>query len=280
MPPPPMPSPSPVPIAPPARPAFNDSDWDAVDLPHDFLRGGQYSEHNSEDNAFLPRNTSWYRKNFFLPTSMQGKSIWVRFGGIFHATRAYFNGQALQVHSEGYTQWQVRLDNATTVHYGDSGSDSESNVLALFVDATESSSWWYMGGGPFAQDVELVVHEPSTHVAFDGVYGIANVSLSDVSDDGLTSSGAEVQAVVELQSDSTAGATVSLTASLLDEAGMQIATAGPMVVKIPGNTSPPFPRMKLVFSRLSNASLWSIQQPYLYTMAITVSDQSTSAVLD
>ena len=125
-----------------------------------------------------------------------------------------------------------------------------------------------------------MVHEPSTHVAFDGVYGIANVSLSDVSDDGLTSSGAEVQAVVELQSDSTAGATVSLTASLLDEAGMQVATAGPMVVKIPGNTSPPFPRMKLVFSRLSNASLWSIQQPYLYTMAITVSDQSTSAVLD
>ena len=89
--------------------------------------------------AYLPRNTGWYRKHFKLPSSWSGKSVWLYIEGSFHATTAFLNGADIGFHEAGYTSFWLRLDN-TTVHYGDT-----ENVLALYVDASFGTGWWYEG---------------------------------------------------------------------------------------------------------------------------------------
>lgn len=65
----------------------------------------------------------------------------------------YLNGQLLKTHECGYTSFEVRLDNATTVNYG------SENVVAIWVDAMRGSGWWYEGGGIFI----LIIHRLLTH---------------------------------------------------------------------------------------------------------------------
>ena len=47
---------------------FNDSSWEIVDLPHDRIIGGTYDQSALDSHAYLPLNTTWYRKHFSLPT--------------------------------------------------------------------------------------------------------------------------------------------------------------------------------------------------------------------
>jgi hypothetical protein len=55
---------------------FDDSSWDAVDAPHDFIMLGSYTPSASLKHGYLPRNTSgWYRKHFTLPDVWQVSRI-------------------------------------------------------------------------------------------------------------------------------------------------------------------------------------------------------------
>jgi len=69
----------PLPPNPPEAAAhFNDSGWGVVDVPHDFLIGGNYSEYgDAEEGARLPRGDGWYRKHFALPDEDRGKVTWL-----------------------------------------------------------------------------------------------------------------------------------------------------------------------------------------------------------
>lgn len=69
--------------------------------------------------------------------------------GAFHRTTAWLNGAEIApargapdgVHKAGYTSFWLRLDTAPDVKFGGE------NVLALFVDASDGTGWWYEGGG-------------------------------------------------------------------------------------------------------------------------------------
>lgn len=49
--------------------AFDDSDWQSVDLPHDFSIEGPVDEKNptGKSGGFYPTGKGWYRKSFSLP---------------------------------------------------------------------------------------------------------------------------------------------------------------------------------------------------------------------
>ena len=53
----------------------------------------------------------------------------------------YLNGAALGMHNCGYTSFSYRIDNVTSVQFGD-GVENE-NVVALYVDGSRGSGWWY-----------------------------------------------------------------------------------------------------------------------------------------
>jgi hypothetical protein len=125
-------------------PSDIDAAWEVVDAPHDFIaERGNFSD--DEDNArqgYLPRNVSWYRKHFNLPAewSMDGGATFVHFEGVFHHATFFLNGRYLMSHECGYTEFDVRLDNATGMRFGD-GAASE-NVLTIRADASFGSGHW------------------------------------------------------------------------------------------------------------------------------------------
>jgi beta-galactosidase len=67
-------------------------------------------------------------------------------------------------HECGYTGFDVRLDNATGIRFG----EGQENVLSLRADASFGSGHWYEGGGIY-RPVHLV-HVAPTHITRDGLF--------------------------------------------------------------------------------------------------------------
>lgn len=76
-------------------PAFDDSSWDQVNLPHDYSIDQKYSQKMEAESGYLPGGTGWYRKNFTVDESLKGKRISIDFGGVYMNATIYVNGKSL-----------------------------------------------------------------------------------------------------------------------------------------------------------------------------------------
>ena len=103
-------------------PEYDDSWWQAVDLPHTW---------NAHDVADEPagywRGIGWYRKHFSLSEKYAGQRIFLEFEGVNHVSQFWLNGRPLGDHKGGYTGFE--FDITGLVRYGDGG-----NVLTVKVD--------------------------------------------------------------------------------------------------------------------------------------------------
>ena len=137
---------APVPPAPRPTPAdsdFDDSKWEAVNVPHDYLIAGGGT--GAAGQAGIPRGVAWYRKSFMVPEDWKGSSISVEFDGIFKFAAVWLNGVFLRSSVLGYLDESIRLDvhnGSNPLHYG----PSNTNVLAIFVSADHGSEWWCAAG--------------------------------------------------------------------------------------------------------------------------------------
>jgi hypothetical protein len=151
--------------------AFNDSTWEAVDAPHDFIMYGAYDQAASLKHGYFPRNVSgWYRKQFTLPDDWKGGATWLHFDGVFQVCDIFLNGKFVTRHTAGYLGFDVRLDNISPglLRTGN-GVGSSPNVLAIRVDASFGSGHWYEGGGLTRKT--FLLHTPSSlRFAPDGVF--------------------------------------------------------------------------------------------------------------
>jgi hypothetical protein len=273
--------PAPLPPSPgsPSAKDFDDSSWEVVDLPHDGIIEGTYDQSAVKSHAYLPLNTTWYRKHFNLPTEWKGKSIWVYFEGVFRASTVYFNGQQLLYHDSGYTSFSVRLDNASSVMYGD-GKENE-NVLAVQANPnSEYTGWWYEGGGIYRHN-HLVSANP-VHVAVDSVYGASQV-MGPISDHGPQDpskgqfADVEFYPLVELVNDGSSQASVMVKFDLIDESGANKGTVTSQKMSIdPGKTVV----VNTTIPKVSSIELWSLARPCLYKLQISLMSASDSSQLD
>src|SRR2546427_3444133 len=78
-------------------PAFADSGWRTLDLPHDWSIEGEFSEQNPAGVAggAPPRGGGWDRKKFTLPAADSGKDVFFRFGGVYRNTEGWVKRQDL-----------------------------------------------------------------------------------------------------------------------------------------------------------------------------------------
>lgn len=127
----------------PCDPAYDDTTWRTVTVPHDFIIEGTYDPKLPASKGALPRNTSWYRRHFTLSSDLEGSLIWITFEGAFRAADVFINGVFIKHHEEGYTSFTSYLHNASSA-LNFSGGD---NVLAVHIDATASELWCQEGGG-------------------------------------------------------------------------------------------------------------------------------------
>ncbi len=240
-----------------SNPAYNDSKWRKVHLPHDYIVEGKFTSTADTGHGSLPVYPAWYRKHLTIPNSDKGKSIWLYFEGIFRSATIYLNGKQIHFQSGGYDSFHVDIE--PYVHYG------EDNLLAIHVDPTNFEGWWYEGGGIYRHVWLNVANK--IHISPWGVYATSEVK------NPLGKPSAEITIQTHLLNQSNANHEVRVTSTILSPDGKQVGSTSSVVHLLGANEH----RLKHSIS-LSEVLLWSLEERHLYKVISTVEQNGT--VLD
>ena len=140
---------------------FNDSDWRAVDLPHDWAIEAPPLETENIAQGYRKRGYGWYRRAISLDPSLAGRYLEIQFGAIATNATVWFNGTPVAHNWSGYNGFSIDITAMAT--FG-----NKANVLAVRVDAETAEGWWYEGAGIY-RDVKLVDRAPVSIIT-DGVH--------------------------------------------------------------------------------------------------------------
>lgn len=141
----------------PYAPAFDDSAWQPVQLPHDWVVDLPYSPEASHSHgyktvgwAWPQQSVGWYRKHFTVPEGAREKGVSLRFDGIFRDSEVWVNGFWLGGERSGYTGATYRI-----TEYLNDGD----NLVTVRADASFEEGWFYEGAGIY-RHAWLVVGDP------------------------------------------------------------------------------------------------------------------------
>ena len=234
---------------------FDDTKWQDVQLPHDWVTTLPYAAEASHSHGYKTvgwkypeTSVGWYRKQFTIPATDLGKRLMLRFDGIFRNARVWFNGFYMGTEPSGYAT-QV-YDITPYVKYG------EPNLICVRADATLEEGWFYEGAGiyrdvwlekmaevsvaPFGTFVYAELQQPYNHA-------VVHVK-TEVTNSGLKTQLYEVEQ------------------RMLDAEGREVAhVSGFMYPILAKETRTCDHRIKI-----SNPHLWSTTDPYLYKVETTV----------
>lgn len=160
------------------NPAFDDSKWRKIDLPHDWSIGdlpGTDSPFSiiaisQVNGGFTTGGTGWYRKTFELPAESKDKHYRILFEGVYMNAEVWINGQKLGSHPYGYSSFWFDISDA--VKY-----DGE-NVLCVKVKNEGENSRWYSGSGIY-RHVWLQVADPVHIIQWGTSVSTPKVSASE-----------------------------------------------------------------------------------------------------
>jgi len=232
---------------------FNDADWQAVRLPHDWAISGPYEPKGDPHTSKLPwRGEGWYRKTFVLPAGATGQRVYLDFDGVMAMPTVYVNGQKAGGWDYGYVSF--RVDATDFVRPG-------ANVVAVHVDTRQHHSRWYPGAGIYRK-VQLAVENP-VHVAQWGTFVTSSI-------EGAVEQGAARRATVTvettLENHTSAGAKAEVVTVLRDPKGKVVGELR-AVCAVPAQGS-----QKCSASLpVEKPQLWDIKTPRLYMAETSVS---------
>ena len=145
--------------------SFDDSQWQTVDVPHDFQisqpwvppakdekadnsDGASNVKSRLSSRAFKEMGIGWYRKTITPDASMKGRRMLLDFEGIMLVGDVYLNGERIGGTEYGYLGFD--MDVSKLLKYG------QPNVIAVKANTQRpENSRWYTGGGLF-RDVHLI----------------------------------------------------------------------------------------------------------------------------
>ena len=234
-------------------PAFDDSAWQQVDLPHDYSITQKYSQSNEAESAYLPGGTGWYRKSFTIDRDLAGKRIAINFDGVYMNATVWFNGVKLGTHPYGYSPFSFDLT-------GNAKFGGE-NTIVVKVENRLPSSRWYSGSGIY-RDVTLTVTDGG-HVGNNGV-AIKTPSLATQNGGNVT-----MNLTTKVANDTKAAANITLKQTVFPKGGKTDAAIGTVTT---ASKSIAAGASADVTSTITAASpkLWSIKNPNLYTVRTEV----------
>lgn len=230
------------------NPGFNDSDWENIDLPHDFSITQEFTTNGEAESGFLLGGTGWYRKTFILPESCAGKRVVLNFDGVYSLATVYVNGTRVGENMYGYTPFAFDITDYITC---DSATE---NLIAVEAVNNVPSSRWYSGSGIY-RDVKLIVTDP-VHVALNGTY-VTTPKLKE--SDGLDGT---VSAAVEVQNDSSDSAQVTVRNTVFEKGSTEEVASAEAQATVEAGTA------KTVHAdpAVDAPKLWSVDTPNLYVL--------------
>lgn len=219
---------------------FDDSAWQRVNLPHDWVVDLPYAAEASHSHGYkqvgwrYPKNSvGWYRRHLAIDKADEGKRIYVRFDGIFRDAQVFCNDFYLGHEPSGYATQTYDI-----TEYLNYGGD---NVLTVRCDASTEEGWYYEGGGIY-RDVWLV----KTHARHFKENGI--VVRTDIRD---------------------SNARITVKATVVDDRDGGYQAGELLGNKIENVLTDADGREVARFAAdatVSQPHLWSVDTPYLYTL--------------
>lgn len=235
-------------------PAYDDSAWRTVTLPHDFSIEGGKTSAGSNSQAYLQGGLGWYRKTFSVPESIHtdGKRVTIDFEGVYQNSVVYLNGEMVGTYPSGYTGFAYDLTDL--LNYGDEAS----NTIVVKVQNPAPSGRWYTGSG-ITRPVNLVITDPVRFVR-NGITLTSPTLESTYVADGS----ARLDVATQVYSDASNGILYTRT-SVIDADRSVVAVSDSDAVETNPSTladvaqSVVVPEVQLWYP-------WNIGEPYLYTV--------------
>ncbi len=268
-------------------PAFDDSEWTNVGLPHSFS-----IPYNMETNFFV--GYGMYRKTFDVPQEWLdgGKRISIEFEGAFIETEVFVNGEAVGTHNGGYTGFT--FDITDNLHAGE-------NVIAVRVnnkwnpEQNPRTGDHHFSGGIY-RDVYLNITD-GVHVAWYGTAvttpALNNPGFDEKNEDGtlyhdyenideesytpaeeirenIAQKRSDVRVQTEVQNDSDTARTIVVKQEVVDRSDNTLVASfasEPTVVEANSTAV-----VDTKSDYIQNIKLWSPEEPNLYRVYTTIYD--------
>ena len=225
---------------------FDHSEWRKLELPHDWSVESVASPSLASCTGYLPGGIGWYRKDLDIPKNKEGNKVYVYFEGVYNNSEVFINGKWIGKRPNGYVSFMYDL----TPYLNFGGR----NVLAVRVDhSQDADSRWYTGSGIY-RDVYLVYANP-VHIGLWGVSYSAKVNQKNAV--------LSVQAEVE---NTDMPVTVKVLHEVFDRDGKKVG-AGSRDYSLKADE---MVKKELTIS-VAQPKLWSLENPYLYTIKTTLS---------
>ena len=235
---------------------FNDSTWQEVKVPHDWVTILPYADVASHSHGYKTvgykypeTSVGWYRKTINIPASDLGKHIALQFDGIFRNARVWFNGFYMGTEPSGYAT-QV-YDVTEYVNYGGD------NLICVRADATLEEGWFYEGAGIY-RDAWLM-KSAAVGVAPFGTFVYADLKQPY---DKVT-----IYVETEVNNHSLTTQQCEVSHRLLDADGREVAKSESSTIMLRAKQTL---NTQLLTLNLSAPHLWSPADPYLYKVETTV----------
>ena len=233
-----------------------------------------YAAENSSDNAreiSLPHtwnldafagNGSYrlahanYTRTLFIPAEWSGKRVFLRFYGVQNVADVFINGRHIGDHYGGYTAFAFEITDKVSYGYNNALQVAVSNAYRS--DVLPASTEENVYGGIY-RDVELLVTDKTTiSPLYYGTEGVM-VHQIDVSKERVSG---RVDIALLGKKDSSHTVTVDFLAP-----DGYVSLSKSVKAKIDGG-------LLAVPFAIENAELWSPSQPRLYTVRVSVGEES------
>lgn len=244
-------------------------DWKTVDVPHNWDSYGGYRR-LLRGNLF---GHAWYRKEFTLTEKADHKRFYLFFEGVGSYSTVWLNGQQVGYHAGGRTTFTLDVSEAIY-------TDGRTNLLAVRADhpAEIRDLPWVDGGGSaergFSEGSQpMGIFRPVSLIVKNDV-NIAPFGVHYWNDETADEKGADIKQTVEVQNTSDQSRKLTLVSHVKDAQGKKVYSTTD-VYAIEAYTVQEF---KLSDIHIAEPSLWSPEDPYLYTIETVV--QEGKRILD
>jgi beta-glucuronidase len=230
-------------------PAFDDSAWTAVTVPHTW---------NVMPDRVDYEGLAWYRRRFTPPALAQDAHVRLRFEAVFYVCRVWLNGTYLGEHEGGYTPFEFDVSGVLKPGVGNTiavqvDNRRATNRIPANVQSDWSFDWWNYGG-----IVRVVALHLSSRAFIAQQRIVAVPHLIAAHDADI----ATITATVVIQNASTDRFDGSLAGDVLDDvAGLSVLSAQPAlaVTLMPGD------RVEAqLCATILQPKLWHFDHPHLY----------------
>lgn len=230
------------------QPAFDDSAWQAVRVPHDWSQHEPLRADYGSGNGYAAGGIGWYRRSFTVGAEQKGRVARISFDGVYDHAQVWINGHYVGGRPNGYSSFEFEL----TRHLKYDGSP---NLLAVRVDHSRQMDSRYFTGSGIYRDARLSFTD-ALHIAPWGSY---------VTTPQVSATRADVKAEAELVNAGASARQFTLRAELIAPDGRVVATREAQARLAAGER-----RTLSQQLAVDQPQRWSLETPRLYALRQTV----------